>query len=110
MSGDGDEFVILWEFRVRKGCEATFEDAYGPGGAWGKLFASGVGFVGTELIRDLDHPRRYITIDRWASRDAYATFKESNASAYAEFDEQCERWTKAEAKLGTWTVVGPQNR
>src|SRR5262245_2139467 len=59
--------VIVWEFRVRAGCEREFEEAYGPGGAWAQLFAASPDCLGTELLRDEADHRRYLTVDRWGS-------------------------------------------
>jgi len=33
-------FVALWEYEVKPGSEERFENAYGPGGGWAKLFRS----------------------------------------------------------------------
>ena len=43
---------IVWEFVVREETRGQFELAYGPGGAWSKLFARCLGFRGTTLLRD----------------------------------------------------------
>ncbi len=54
---------IVWEFVVKEEARGQFELAYGPGGAWSKLFARYPGFRGTTLLRDTENPRRYLTID-----------------------------------------------
>ena len=59
--------VIIWEFRAQRGREGEFEGAYGPDGDWANFFRSGEGYLGTELMRDLETPGRYVTIDRWTS-------------------------------------------
>ena len=43
---------IVWEFVVKEEARGQFELAYGPGGAWSKLFARCPGFRGTTLLRD----------------------------------------------------------
>jgi hypothetical protein len=50
-------FVVLWEFQVKPEAIPTFEKIYGPDGAWAELFRQIPDYLGTELIRDLDHPR-----------------------------------------------------
>ena len=97
--------VIVWEFRARPGREAEFEEVYGPGGAWVELFARSEGFVGTELLRDVAEPGRYLTLDQWTSRSAFETFRERWADDYRELDERCEALTLREEALGTFTAL-----
>ncbi|MHB8877614.1 MAG: antibiotic biosynthesis monooxygenase family protein [Myxococcaceae bacterium] len=98
--------ILVWEFRVRSGCEAEFEAAYGPEGKWVQLFRLGHGYLGTELLRDATDPRRYLTIDRWVSTEAFARFREVHGADYAALDALCEGWTEAEASIGAWIGLG----
>ena len=97
--------VIVWEFRVHAGCESDFERTYGPQGAWAQLFATGDGYLGTELLRDRDAPGRYLTIDRWTDAAAYARFHDERSTEYATLDAMCEPWTLSETSLGQMDSV-----
>src|SRR5207244_1248994 len=77
-------YLIIWEFRVRAGMEALFEEVYGPQGDWARFFARGKGFVRTELNHDLKDSRRYLTLDFWVSREAYENFRRLHAPEYGE--------------------------
>ena len=90
--------VILWRFRARPGREADFEAAYGDDGAWARLFRSGRGFLGSELMRGTDGT--YLTIDRWGSEHAYRTFRDAHRARYAEMDARCEALTAEETLIG----------
>ena len=92
--------VAVWEFRIRPGTEAEFERAYGPEGPWVRLFASDPAYRGTTLVRDVDEPRRYLTMDYWASAEAYDGFKRTHAAEYAEIDRECESLTEGEREIG----------
>ncbi len=81
---------------MKPGHERAFEDAYGPLGAWATLFAQGSGFLGTELLRDETQPRRYLTIDRWSSAQAFPTFKRVRAAQYEQLDTACNELTESE--------------
>ncbi|HEY4612884.1 MAG TPA: antibiotic biosynthesis monooxygenase, partial [Bacteroidota bacterium] len=72
--------IIIWKFRAKRGQEQTFEQAYGPDGAWVTLFRKGNGYLGTELLRSQDGS--YVTIDRWNSQEAYAVFQNDHSSDY----------------------------
>jgi RimJ/RimL family protein N-acetyltransferase/heme-degrading monooxygenase HmoA len=98
-------YAYGWEFEVRPGCEAEFEQHYGPDGSWARLFRQSPGYVGTLLLRDRGHPNRYVTIDRWRSAAEYNRFQSDFAAAYRQLDAECERLTVAERALGEWADV-----
>jgi heme-degrading monooxygenase HmoA len=93
-------YLVAWEFRPREGAEKQFEVAYGPHGVWANFFAQGEGFIGTELNRDLNHPRRYLTLDLWVSKAAYDRFRSDHQKEYEAIDAQCEELTEKESELG----------
>jgi len=106
--GQGD-FAVVWEFRVRSGKRREFEAAYGPDGAWVKLFRRDREYIRTDLIRDRETSRRYLTIDVWSSREAYLRFKKRNQHDYDEVDRSCASLTEVEVKIGEFhRVAGPR--
>jgi heme-degrading monooxygenase HmoA len=78
---------------------------YGPDGAWVNLFRSGDGYAGTELLFDRERPHRYLTIDRWMSRDKFEGFQSMREVEYKTLDEQCDGLTESESLLGTWETL-----
>ena len=95
---------IVWEFVVKEDGRGQFELAYGPGGAWSKLFARSPGFRGITLLRDTQNPRRYLAIDVWdtpAQREQ--TLAESEAE-YADLDAALAEWTESRAEVGIFRV------
>jgi heme-degrading monooxygenase HmoA len=94
--------VVIWEFTVDEAARAEFERHYGPQGSWAALFGRAEGFLGTLLLRDASTPGRYLTVDRWQSPEAYASFRDGFAAEYAALDRQCERLTRAERMIGTF--------
>jgi len=58
-------FVILWEFAVAPGKVEEFIAAYGAEGDWTRLFRRAEGFRSTRLLRSVDNPARFVTIDSW---------------------------------------------
>ncbi len=92
--------VILWEFRVRPEAVGRFLEQYGPSGSWAALFKRGEGYLGTELLGDPADPARFVTIDRWQSREARERFLGHFGEAYAALDHACEALTLSERLLG----------
>lgn len=97
--------VMVWEFRVRRGLERQFEEAYGPDGVWAGFFNRGRGYLGTELLRDIGTSGRYVTVDRWDSREAFEAFREERAAEYETIDRQCEALTESETPVGSFFAI-----
>ncbi len=92
--------VIVWAFEVRRGSAQEFEELYRSRGGWAGLFAMHPGYRGTELLRDTNRSARYLTIDRWESREAYDGFKERSRPEYDALNARGEALTKKERLIG----------
>lgn len=85
---------------MRPGCEAEFEDRYGPEGDWVRLFRRAEGYGQTVLLRDLATAGRYLVTDTWQDGPSYRAFKERYVEAYAALDARCAELTLDERPLG----------
>ena len=92
-------FIVIWDYIVAESQEAEFERVYGPEGEWTQLFKQGKGYLGTELLRAMDHPRHYLTIDHWDSSSAFDSFQENYHVEYEAIDARCENLTEREARI-----------
>jgi heme-degrading monooxygenase HmoA len=91
--------IRVWQYDVRPGAEPAFEEAYGAAGHWAALFATSDGYLGTELFRSLDVPRRYLTTDRFLDWAAWYRFLREHRLAYEQLDAECASLTVAEQEL-----------
>ena len=98
-------YIIIWEYQVRPEHSLEFEKYYNKDGAWAKLFNKSDGYLGTELLCDETDANRFLTIDRWASIDAYNEFKANWLKEYEKLDCQCEYITELETLLGKYNLV-----
>jgi heme-degrading monooxygenase HmoA len=95
--------ALLFSYEARDPDE--FERAYGPDGEWPAFFAAGDGFVGTELLRDVENPGRYLVVDRWASREAYQAFVEAHRDEYMRRVDDTAYLYDSELRFGTFENV-----
>ena len=95
--------AIIWRFEVREAHRADFEAAYGPTGAWARLFARNEGFRGTELMRAEDGS--YLTLDVWRAMSDFEDFLAEHRTDYDDLDRQAEHWTRAEHRIGEFVVM-----
>jgi heme-degrading monooxygenase HmoA len=98
-------FLVIWEFTVREDKETVFEQAYGPDGEWARLFRRDPAYAGTELVRDSKRKRKYLTLDYWASQEAYDAFRERHLAEYKAIDAKCEAMTESEREIGRYGMV-----
>jgi heme-degrading monooxygenase HmoA len=95
--------ALFFSYEARD--QTEFERAYGPDGEWAEFFRQGDGFVGTELLRDVENPGRYLVVDRWASRDAYQAFVEAHRDEYMRRVDDTAYLYDSELRFGTFENV-----
>ncbi|MFZ5857428.1 MAG: putative quinol monooxygenase [Chloroflexota bacterium] len=98
-------YVILWEYLVKAERLAEFESIYRANGMWVELFRKDKGYLGTDLLRDQNDPRRFVTMDRWVSEEAYRSFKATWQEQYNALDAQCDDLTENESLLGIFSLI-----
>ena len=96
---------IVCEYLVREQSRGQFELAFGPGGAWSKLFSRSPGFRGTTVMRDTNDPRRYLTIEVWDSGDQRDQALVAGQDGYAGLLAAIDEWTETRNELGTFSVL-----
>jgi heme-degrading monooxygenase HmoA len=99
-------YATLWTFNVQPDRKAEFEFHYGPEGTWVRLFRRAPGYIGSELLQDRTDAHRYVTIDRWESREAWQAFRQHFSAEYERLDREFEGMTTAEAQLGEFAPAG----
>lgn len=77
-----------------------FFELHGPEGSWVALSRQAPGYLDTQLPSDRNESSRFITIDRWESKDAFTTFRETFAREYEHLDRLGDQLTDEEIPLG----------
>ena len=95
--------ALVFRYDVRD--PQAFEDVYGPDGEWAQFFRSGDGYIGTELLHDVEEPDRYLVIDRWESADAYNAFIAAHREEYMERVDATRFHYDSELRLGTFETL-----
>lgn len=95
--------ALVFSYQAREAAE--FERIFGPNGEWAAFFRSGRGFVGTELLRDVESADRYLVVDRWESADAYNAFVAEHRDEYMRRTDETSFYHDQELHLGTFQNV-----
>lgn len=95
--------ALVFSYEVRD--PEAFERAYGPDGEWSRFFGLGRGYIGTELLRDVETPGRYLVVDRWETADAYNVFASEHREEYMRRVDDTGFYHEQELRLGTFESV-----
>ncbi len=95
-------FVRVWKFHAASGREREFEEVYGSGGAWALLFATGRGYIRTDLLKAAGAGGEYLALDFWNSRADWEAFLQEHPDEYASLDKRCESLTDGELLIGEY--------
>ena len=93
--------ALVFSYEVTRDV-AEFERVYGTDGEWAGFFGQGRGYIGTELLRDVEAPGRYLVIDRWESADAYNAFVAAHRAEYMERVDATRFHYDSELRFGTF--------
>jgi len=96
---------IIREFVVKEEARGRFELAFGPGGAWSRLFGRAPGFRGATLLRDTQDRRRYLLVEVWDTEAQRARAWADHASEHAALDADLADWCEARTELGAFTML-----
>jgi heme-degrading monooxygenase HmoA len=100
--------LIALVFRYDARDPDEFERAYGADGEWAQFFRQGAGYIGTELLRDVEEPDRYLVIDRWESTEAYNAFVAEHADEYVRRSDEARLYSIHELQMGTFENIWPR--
>jgi heme-degrading monooxygenase HmoA len=103
-------YAIIWEYLVKAEHAGEFEKIYSATGEWAKLFGKSRGYLGTELLSDERELHRYITIDRWSSRQEYESFLSEWKNQYQLLDGRCDGLTERQTLRGKWESISSETR
>lgn len=98
-------YIYIWEYDISEENLDAFEETYGKDGDWVKLFSGKDGYVGTEFYKDPEKEGRYITIDKWESKEKLMKFREEYKDEFDGIDKRCMALTKSETEIGKFNLV-----
>ena len=95
--------ALVFSYEVRDAAE--LERVYGTDGEWAAFFRQGRGYIGTELLRDVETAGRYLVVDRWESADAYNAFVAERREEYMERVDATRYHYDSELRFGTFETL-----
>src|SRR5678816_4186235 len=102
--------AIMWQFDVKQGYEAEFEQLYGVEGEWTAMNRHSRSYLGSSFLHDQNRSSRYIVIEYWSEMLVYEQHREFRAAAIASLDERSTTLVNSIEPLGIFTALDVPDR
>jgi heme-degrading monooxygenase HmoA len=102
--------AIAWQFEVKKGREAEFEDLYGADGEWTAMNRHTRSYLGSSFLRDQNHASRYIVIEYWSEMLVYEQHRAYRSADKADLEKRSAALVETAAPMGIFTALNVPDR
>jgi quinol monooxygenase YgiN len=102
--------AITWQFEVKKGHEAEFEELYGVEGEWTAMNRHTRSYLGSSFLRDQSRTSRYLVIEYWSEMLVYEQHRDSRSAAIASLEERSATLVDRVEPMGIFTALNVPDR
>ncbi len=102
--------AIMWQFDVKRGSEAEFEELYGVDGAWTTLNRPTRSYLGSSFLHDQNRASRYVVIEYWSEMVVYEQHRADRAERFAALEERSQALVNSEEPMGIFSALDVPDR
>jgi hypothetical protein len=102
--------AIVWQFNVKNGREAEFEQLYGADGEWTTMNRHTRSYLGSSFLRDQSQASRYLVIEYWSEMLVAEQHKAYHPGALTEFEARRTELVESTEPLGVFTALDVPDR
>jgi quinol monooxygenase YgiN len=102
--------AIMWQFDVKKGREAEFEQLYGADGEWTAMTRNTRSYLGSSFLRDQNRSARYILIEYWSEMVVQERHRAYGSEAIASLEGRRTALVESVEPLGIFTALDVPDR
>jgi hypothetical protein len=102
--------AIVWQFRVKGGREAEFENMYGADGEWTTMNRHTRSYLGSSFLRDQSEASRYLVIEYWSEMLVSEQHKAYHPGALAAFEGRRTELVESAEPLGVFSALDVPDR
>jgi hypothetical protein len=107
---EGQMIAIVWQFDVKAGCEAEFEQFYGADGEWTAANRRSRSYLGSSFLRDQTQRSRYLVIEYWSEMLVYEQHKNYRSDEIVRLERRRNDLVSAVEPLGVFTALDVPDR
>ena len=102
--------AIMWQFEVKPGREAEFEQLYGVDGEWTTMNRQTRSYLGSSFLRDQSRATRYMLIEYWSEMLVYEQHRSYRSPARAAFEARRAQVVESVEPMGVFTALDVPER
>ncbi len=102
--------AIAWQFEVKKGREAEFEELYGVEGEWTAMNRHTRSYLGSSFLHDQNRTSRYLVIEYWSEMLVYEQHRDYRSAAIASLEERSAALVDRVEPMGIFTALNVPDR
>ena len=102
--------AVAWQFVVKPGHEATFEQLFGADGEWTALNRQTRSYLGTSFLRDQSQATRYVMIEYWSEMVVYEQHRTYRSDAITTVEQRRAAMIESVEPLGIFTALDVPER
>lgn len=102
--------AIVWQFDVRSGRTAEFEEFYGANGAWSSMNRHSRSYLGSSFLRDQTVSSRYLMVEYWSEMVIYERHLISQQQKIAALEALRDALVASMEPLGVFTALDVPDR
>lgn len=102
--------AIVWQFDIRAGREAEFEQFYGADGEWTAVNRRSRSYLGSSFLRDQSRPSRYLVVEYWSEMIVYERHKASKKQQITNLDARRHELVASTEPLGVFSALDVPDR
>ena len=100
----------MWQFEVKQGREAEFEQMYGVDGEWTAINRHTRSYLGSSFLRDQSVASRYVLIEYWSEMLVYEQHRTYRSDELTRLDERRNDLVASVEPGGVFTALDVPDR
>ena len=102
--------AVIWQFDVKHGREAEFEQLYGADGEWTVTSRQARSYLGTSFLRDQNRSSRYVMIEYWSEMLVYEQHRAFRSDLIASLEQRSRALVDSVEPLGIFSALDVPHR
>ena len=102
--------AIMWQFDVKPGHTAEFEQLYGVEGEWTAMNRHSRSYLGSSFLHDQNRSSRYILVEYWSEMLVYEQHRAFRADAVASLEQRSQALVESVEPLGVFSALDVPDR
>jgi hypothetical protein len=102
--------AVVFQFEVKAGREAEFEQLHGADGEWTSLSRQSRSFIGSSFLREFTATPRYLLVEYWSEMVVYERHLKDFAGEVERLERAREVMVQSTSSLGLYTALDVPDR